>query len=55
MAFEAIDPTTGLPVAGVVIDAAAIFGDDGQGNESEPIIIPPTTTPLFAPTPTVGE
>ena len=55
MAFEAIDPTTGAPVAGVKIDQAAIYGDDTGDSATVPVVIKPDVAPLWAPTPTVGE
>lgn len=57
VAFEAIDPTTGAFVAGVVVTNAAVKGDDGtpvSGSAQEITITADTTTPLFAPTPALG-
>lgn len=56
IAFEAISPTDGSPVSGVVIDSAAIFGDDGVP-EPAAVTAPakPDTepAPLWAPVPNV--
>lgn len=38
--FEAIDPTTGLAVAGVVVSGVAMYGD-GDTTTSEAAIEPP--------------
>lgn len=48
MAFEAISPTDGSMVGGVVIDTAAIFGDDGA---PEPATVSSPTRPTEAPEP----
>lgn len=54
IAFEAIDPTTGAPVAGVEVSVAAVYGDDGNASVeavTAPSVQLPSTTPLWAPIP----
>jgi hypothetical protein len=48
VAFEALDPDTGLPVAGVIIRDAVIYGNDLTASASG---IPPTSAavPLLTP------
>lgn len=54
IAFEAIDPTTGLPVAGVKVSAVAIY-DDGSADVELTgggvTVSLPDTAPLWAPVP----
>lgn len=50
--FEAIDPTTGLAVAGVVVSQVAIYSDSEELPAGESISVTlPDTPPLWAPTP----
>lgn len=56
IAFEAISPTDGSMVGGVVIDVAAIYGDDGIPEPATVGGAAPTTdqtAPLWAPVPNV--
>lgn len=43
IAFEAIDPSTGLAVSGVKISNAAVYGDDGSGQAA---VVEETAAPL---------
>lgn len=57
IAFEAISPTTGLAVTGVVVSAVAIYGDDGQLVDGTvgAVTINVSDTPItWAPTPATG-
>lgn len=54
IAFEAIDPTTGAPVTGVVVSDAAIYAnanDDGPVEVSDVTVTVPDVTPLWTPLP----
>lgn len=52
--FEAIDPTTGDPVADVVVSGVAIYGNVGPDSEiavDSVAVSLPDSAPLWAPTP----
>jgi hypothetical protein len=54
IAFEAIDPTTGAAVGGVVVSDAAIYADAADLNESDASTVAvtvPDVAPLWAPLP----
>lgn len=54
IAFEAIDPATGLAVSGVKVSQVAIYGetDDTGSVTVEPISVSlPDSTPLWSPLP----
>lgn len=54
IAFEAIDPATGLAVSGVKVSQVAIYGETQDAAETtvEPISVAlPDSTPLWSPLP----